>query len=113
MKKRRRNTTAKGTQYEEHVAQKMRWHGYRFVRRTGKAGDNGCDIIARTGLIGRKVVVQCKCYTGKVGNSAVQEIFAAKQYYGASIAIVATNSTFTASAKKLAKACNVCLWERY
>ena len=113
MKKRRGNTTKKGTAYEEHVAQKMKWHGYRFVRRVGKAGDNGADIVARTGLFGRKVVVQCKCYTGKVGNSAVQEIFAAKQYYKASIAIVATNSTFTASAKKLAKACNVCLWERY
>lgn len=113
MKKRKGNTTSKGTRYEEHVAQKMKWHGYRFVKRVGKSGDFGADITARTGLFGRKVVVQCKCYNGKVGNAAVQEINAARQFYGATIAIVATNSTFTASAKKLAKACNVTLWERY
>lgn len=113
MRKKRKNTTAKGTAYEEHVAQKMRWHGYRFVKRTGKAGDFGCDITARTGLFGRRVVVQCKCYSGKVGNAAVQEINAARQFYGATIAVVATNSTFTQAAKELAKACNVCLWERY
>lgn len=113
MKKRRGNTTKKGTAYEEHVAQKMRWHGYRFVKRIGKSNDRGADIVARTGLFGRKIVVQCKCYSGKVGNSAVQEIFAARQYYGASIAVVATNSTFTQAAKELARACGVQLWERY
>lgn len=112
-KRRRKNTTAKGTRYEEHVAQKMKWHGYRFVKRCGGSGDQGADLMARTGLFGRKVVVQCKCYSGKVGNSAVQEVFAAKQYYGASVAIVATNSTFTPGAKELAKACGVQLLERY
>lgn len=113
MKKRRKNTTAKGTAYEEHVAQKMKWHGYRFVKRIGRSNDRGADILARTGLFGRKVVVQCKNYKGKVGNSAVQEVFAAKQYYGASVAMVATNSTFTEGAKELAKACGVILLERY
>ena len=113
MKKRRKNTTAKGTKYEEHVAQKMRWYGYRFVKVTGRAGDYGCDITARTGLFGRKVVVQCKCYSGKVGNAAVQEINAARQFYCATIAVVATNSVFTEPAKRLAKACGVQLWERY
>jgi restriction system protein len=113
MRKKRKNTTAKGTQYEEHVAAKMRWHGYRFVKRVGKSGDMGADIIARTGLFGRKVVVQCKNYSGKVGNAAVQEINAARMYYHASIAVVATNSTFTESARQLARACGVQLWERY
>lgn len=112
-KRRRRNTTAKGTRYEYHVAAKMRWRGYLFVRRVGQSGDFGCDITARTGLFGRKVVVQCKCYSGKVGNAAVQEVNAARQYYGASIAVVATNSTFTQAAKELARACGVQLWERY
>ena len=113
MKKRKRSTTAKGTQYEEHVAAKKRWHGYKFIKRCGGSGDQGADLIAHTGLFGRKVVVQCKCYKGKVGNGAVQEVFAAKQYYRASIAIVATNSTFTDSARQLARACGVQLWERY
>lgn len=52
--KKRRNTTAKGTRYEKHVAAKMRWHGYLFVRRVGRAGDFGADCIGYTWLL-RKV----------------------------------------------------------
>lgn len=110
--KKRRNTTAKGTRYEKHVASKMRWHGYLFVRRVGRAGDFGADCIGYTWLL-RKVIVQCKNYRGKVGVSAVQEAHAAKAYYKASRAVVATNSTFTESAKELARACGVELWEKY
>lgn len=101
-----------GTAYELHVARKMRWHGYIFVKHSGKSGDFGADVIART-LFLRKIVVQCKSYSHKVGVRAVQEAIAARQYYGASRAAVATNSTFTRSAQKLAKACKVELWEKY
>ena len=101
-----------GTKYELHVARKMRFHGYVFVKHSGKVGDFGADIIART-LLFRKIVVQCKAYSKKVGVRAVQEVIAARQYYHASKAAVATNSTFTRSARKLAKVCNVELWERY
>ena len=113
MKKRRRNTTAKGTRYEEHVAQKMRWHGYLFVKRQGKSGDFGADIVAYSGLFRKKIVVQCKAYKGKVGVAAVQEAHAARSFYRSSRAAVATNSTFTDAARRLAKACGVELWERY
>ena len=113
MKRRRKNTTSKGAKYEEHVAAKMRWHGFLFVKRQGKSGDFGCDVVAYTGLFGRKIVVQCKNYKGKVGVAAVQEAHAARAYYKAARAAVATNSTFTESARKLAKACGVELWERY
>jgi restriction system protein len=101
-----------GTKYELHVARKMRFHGYVFVKHSGRSGDFGADIIART-LFLRKIVVQCKSYSHKVGVRAVQEVIAARQYYGASRAAVATNSTFTRSAQKLAKACKVELWEKY
>lgn len=113
MRKKRKNTTAAGTRYEEHVVRKMKLHGYRFVRRIGGSGDFGGDVVAKTCFFGRKIVVQCKNYKGKVGVSAVQEVNAARQYYRAARAAVATNSTFTDSAVKLAAACGVELWSHY
>lgn len=112
MKLFKRNTKRKGDKYEHKVARKMRLHGYFFVRVVGRSSDYGCDVIARYFPFG-KIVVQCKSYKGKVGVSAVQEIHAAKYYYHATRAAVATNSTFTRNAVKLAKACGVRLWERY
>ena len=100
-----------GQKYERKVARKMRWHGYFFVRVVGKSGDFGADIIARDLLL-RKVVVQCKCYHGKVGVAAVQQVIAAKAYYRARRCIVATNSRFTSAARKMADKCHVTLWER-
>ena len=101
-----------GERYERHVARKMRWRLWLFVRRIGKSGDYGADVIAR-GFLFTKIVVQCKHYSKPVGVRAVQEVNAARQYYGASRAAVATNSTFTRQAKQLAKRCGVELWERY
>ena len=100
------------TAYEKHVARKMRLRLWMFVRHCGKSGDFGADVIAR-GFLFRKIVVQCKCYSGKVGVKAVQEAYTAKRFYNASRAAVATNSEFTKSARLLAKRCGVELWERY
>jgi restriction system protein len=101
-----------GERYERHVARKMRWRLWLFVRRIGKSGDYGADVIAR-GFLFTKIVVQCKCDSKPVGVKAIQEAYAAKCYYGASRAAVATNTTFTKQAKTLAKRCGVELWERY
>lgn len=103
-----------GERYERHVARKMRWRLWLFVRRCGNSNraDFGADIIAR-GFLFTKIVVQCKCYSKPVGIKAIQEAYAAKCYYGASRAAVATNSTFTKQAKRLAQACHVETWERY
>lgn len=102
-----------GSQYEKHVAKRMKWHGFIFVRVSGKSGDYGADVQARTFPFLRKVVVQCKHYRKPVGVEAVQEAISAREYYGAKVAIVASNNTFTRNAKKLAKKCNVKLWERF
>ena len=101
-----------GTAYEQHVAQKMKWLGWLYVRQIGKSGDFGADITAYNFFMA-KIVVQCKNYKGKVGVRAVQEVIAARQYYKAGRAAVATNSTFTRQAKQLAKKCNVELWEKF
>lgn len=107
--RRKRNS---GKEYEKHCARKMRLRGWLFVRQVGKSGDYGADIIAR-GLFLRKIAVQCKCYSKPVGVKAIQEVVAARYYYGTSRAAVATNSTFTRAAKQLAQRCGVELWERY
>ena len=110
--KRRLNTKRKGDRYEHHVAWKMRLHGYLFVKVCGHASDYGCDVTAFCLPFG-KIVVQCKNYSGKVGVKAVQEVYAAKRYYHATRAAVATNSTFTRNAQELARKCGVRLWEKY
>ncbi len=67
---------------------------------TKSSGDQGADIIAKKDNF--ISVVQCKKYNSPVGNKAVQEIYSAKEFYGADLAIVVTNSSFTQSAKTLA-----------
>lgn len=107
-----KSTTSIGTRYEKHCAIKFRFRGYLFVKRQGKSGDMGADIVMR-GFLFRKIIVQCKHYRGKVGVHAVQEAIAAKEYYRASKAIVVTNSVFTKAAKDMAKRCHVKLKEHF
>ena len=102
-----------GKNYEKHVARKMKRRFFLFVRVSGKSGDYGADVMARTFPLMRKVVVQCKHYKKPVGVEAVQEAISAREYYGASKAIVASNNVFTRNAKKLAAKCGVELWERF
>lgn len=101
-----------GKAYEHYCADKMRLHGFYAIKVVGKAGDYGADIVAR-GFMFARIVVQCKHYSKPVGVRAVQEVNAARQYYGASRAAVATNSTFTKAAQELAKACGVELWAHF
>lgn len=56
--------------------------------------------------------VQCKCYSDKVGNHAVQEATSGAQYYHRMVAVVLTNSTFTPAAIETAQKTNVLLWDR-
>ena len=68
---------------------------------TAASNDYGADIIGIDNR-GRKWVIQCKRYSGSVGNSAVQEVVAAKAHYNAEKAAVMTNSRLTMNARKLA-----------
>lgn len=98
-----------GIEFENHVAQLLRGKGY-DVKTTPITGDQGADLIATRG--DKKVIIQAKRYEGVVGNSAVQEAFAARQYYGGDEAWVVTNSTFTRSAKELAEKCSIKLFDK-
>ncbi len=55
------------------------------------------------------IVLQCKRYSGSVGNGAVQEAIAAKHYYGTTHAAVVTNASFTKWTVELANAAGVIL----
>lgn len=98
-----------GEQFEEFLAECFQRLGYE-AKTTPTTNDFGADLILTKD--GTKTVVQAKRYQGKVGNSAVQEVVAAIQYYGANEAIAITNSQFTSNARELAKVNNVQLWER-
>ena len=67
---------------------------------TPKTGDQGADVILV--LNGIKFVIQAKKYTGVVDNAAVQEVFAAKEFYDADFGMVVTSSRYTQSASNLA-----------
>ena len=56
-----------------------------------------------------KICIQCKRYSSPVGNKAVQEIIADKQFYGGTHAFVVSNAGFTKSAETPAKKTGVIL----
>ena len=72
---------------------------------TQGSGDQGADVIATKN--GRRLVIQCKLYTGVVGNKSIQEVIAAKVFYRADLAAVVCNSGYTRSATTLASASGV------
>jgi hypothetical protein len=92
--------------YEQLVAQtlsELGWH----ARVTGATGDQGIDVIAIK--LGAKLVVQCKHYSTPVGNDAVQEVIAGREFEQASYAAVVSNMEFTRAAKQLASNTRVLL----
>jgi restriction system protein len=92
--------------YERFCAERFAAAGW-STRLTKSSGDQGVDIICEANQ--RRLVVQCKLYSGSVGNAAVQEVIAAREYEYADLAAVVSNAPFTASAKELASAANVFL----
>ena len=101
-----------GYDYEQFLAGSLKAQGYTNVKVTPKSGDYGADVIA-TNRHGEKICFQCKHYNGVVGIDSVQEITAAKKYYGCSRGAVVTNSKFTKAAKELALSNDIDLFEEY
>lgn len=93
-------------EFEHFCANVLKKAGWK-VSVTAYGGDQGVDVCARKGKT--LVVLQCKLYSGAVGNKAVQEIFSGQSFYGANAAAVVTNSTFTNSARALAQQTGVLL----
>lgn len=98
-----------GVQFELFLEALFRRSGYR-VRHTGRKGDLGADLVIEQA--GQRTVVQAKRSAAPVGHDAVQQAVGAIAPYGATGAMVVTNSTFTAHATLLARANRVVLWDR-
>ncbi len=101
-----------GKEYERYVGERLCHLGYTLIRYTPDSGDYGADIIMKN-PDGEKSCIQCKRYKKSVGVSAVQEIVAAKGYYGCTEAVVATTAAFTPSARELAERNSVRLLEHF
>ena len=71
-----------------------------LVERTGRAGDQGVDLIVCKD--GHRIAVQVKGYVDSVPNTAIQEAFTGMAYYGCHACAVVTNSRFTSGGKNIA-----------
>lgn len=98
-----------GQEFESFVSLLFSNMGYK-TEITKATGDQGIDVLAEKNE--DRIGVQAKCYSGTVGNSAVQEAVSGKAFYRLDKVIVVTNSTFSESAKKLAQVNDVILWDR-
>lgn len=102
--------SADGAKFEEFCCTILRFNGFYNVQMTRSSSDYGVDILAEKD--GITYAIQCKCYSDKVGNKAVQEAYSGKSFYDRMVAAVLTNNYFTNAAIETAKANNVLLWNR-
>lgn len=98
--------TMTGVQYEHLCGTLLERKGWK-IKYTKGSGDQGADIIATKNNV--SLAIQCKRYKKAVGNKAIQEIVAGRQFYNATHAIVIAPNDFTKSAKQLAQKTNVLL----
>ena len=102
--------TLDGWEFEELIEQIFVVMGFKVIP-TPKTKDYGADLIISYKKI--RIAVQCKLYYNhNVGNSAIQEIATARDYYKTDGAIVITNSFFSKPATKLADTVGVQLLDR-
>lgn len=101
------DVTMSPVEYEGFVAQVLREHGWE-ASVTVASGDQGVDVLALKGSF--RLVIQCKLYSGTVGNAAVQEAIAAREWESATHAAVVSNAAFSRSAQGLANKSGVFLW---
>ena len=81
-----------GIEYERYVTNELTNLGYKSWV-TQASGDFGTDVILEVNKH-FKIIFQCKYYSSRIGNQAVQEISAAREYYGAQMCVVVTNQDF-------------------
>jgi HJR/Mrr/RecB family endonuclease len=98
-----------GLDFEQYVAGLLRANGYRNVSLTERY-DFGVDIIAEKD--GVQWGIQAKRHTGLVKAHAVRQVVTGLRIYGCDQAMVITNSTYSAVARRLADANDCVLVDR-
>lgn len=99
-----------GLEFEQYAAYLLESDGYENVSLTQGSHDQGADILMERESV--RFAVQCKVYSTRLGNTPVQEITAAREFYDCHVGVVITNSYFTDGAVALAKANRILLWDR-
>lgn len=101
-----------GDRFEKRMAAHFRLDNYK-VQEIGGSGDGGVDLILSS-EIGRKIIVQCKCYNHKqkVGPGDVSRTLSAIHLRKADEGWLITDSTLTPQAKEEAKQLGILFWER-
>lgn len=118
-KQRRRLATVQGlleltpSDFEYQVAYLLKASGYTNVRVNGGAGDLQADITCRDRQ-SRATIVQCKRYAldKRIGSPVVQSFIGmAKVHHRSVRSIIATTTTFTHPAIRLASVHGIELWD--
>ena len=99
-----------GHDFEYACAEILKANKFKKVRVTQGSGDYGIDILCEKDKL--KYAVQCKCYSRKLDNKAIQEAHTGMAYYGCNVCAVMTNQYFTEPAKRLAETIDAQLWDR-
>jgi restriction system protein len=101
-----------GSEFEHWVARLMRASGCRRVRVSGGAGDMGADVTGYS-PDGRRLVVQCKRYSTKVGSPEVQRFAGtAHHIHSADVALLVTTNYLTAQGADVARRCHISVVDR-
>ncbi len=95
--------------FEELVAAFFRSFGHR-VRRVGKTGDHGVDLVVYTRDQG-KWIVQCKRYRSSVGEPVVRDFFGAMHHEAASRGFLMTTGSFTPQAMEWVRGKPITLYD--
>lgn len=95
-----------GVEFENYLMSVLKGKGY-STSGTPTTGDQGADIVASKE--NKVYVIQAKRHSKPIGNKAIQEVVAARNYYNGDVGIVITNNIFTPSAKSLARRNNIIL----
>ncbi|CAN5877463.1 hypothetical protein BH18ACT11_BH18ACT11_12470 [soil metagenome] len=90
-----------GRELETFMAALFRQKGYE-VEETHATGDQGVDLLLPD-LDGKRIAIQLKPWTGPVGNAVVASTFAGMAYYQTQEGWIITTSSFTKSARELAR----------
>lgn len=93
-------------QYEVRICTNLKKLGFESKTTKG-SGDQGADVLASKN--GVSFAIQCKKYSKPVGNKAVQEANAGRDFYKKDYGVVVSNAGFTKSARQAAHACGIIL----
>lgn len=96
----------KPLEYEKYIADCLSDLGF-SAKSTKASGDQGADVLAEKD--GVSFAIQCKKYSHDVGNKAVQEANAGRDFYKCDYGVVVSNANFTKFAKQAAHACGIIL----